>query len=125
MSEKPRAKIELRDIKSGCIRRNGNCEKDGFICEYRQICREIKNEMPFCWSLSDPPRFDEAQMALLEALWNMGARTGFQAEYEMIFYRQVERYEYIGQIDSRVLKIELKAGETLDLAELFGKEGAK
>jgi len=92
---------------------------------------------PKFWNLTDPPRFNDKQMALLKALWDIGARflacdsfdTGAFSERP---YFDAERAEWlIDESENSNVWIfsnsvfGLKEMETLDLAELFGKEGEK
>ena len=64
----------------------------------------------------DPPRFTEAQMAFLRGVYGMGA----------VKMKRNGEWTYSIMPNGEYMKIELLSdGETLDLAEMFGKEEAK
>lgn len=122
MSEK--AKINLGDIQCECLKRSMDCEKGGIVCDYRLICRALKNEMPLVWDLRDPPRFNEAQMALLKAFKGVGAE-----RVRITVYGQGQRtfdlIDRFGNAMAFTAILGISGNETLDLAELLGKDGAE
>ena len=124
MSE--RAKIHLGDIQCECLKRSMDCEKGGVVCDYRPICHAIKNEMPLVWDLRDPPRFNEAQMAFWRGLHAIGINFVMLADdgllLRMAESRQADNCTMIAVLIE--IKLGLSKGEELDLAELFGKDGA-
>ena len=117
MSE--RAKIHLGDIQCECLKRSMDCEKGGVVCDYRPICHAIKNEMPLVWDLSDPPRFNEAQMALLRALYASGVvKIVFGATNDLLRCLDTEFNMTAGLFWQRIGL----PREEIDLAELLGKD---
>lgn len=126
---KPKREITLGEMQDECSFRGGNCQTiscatvGGDMCVHYKICGKIGK--PIDWDLTDPPRFTDAQMALLKALWEVGVlELDDDSEYD-----QVIMYTAHGRIggfrNKGGIELSLKAGETLDLAELFGKECAK
>jgi hypothetical protein len=124
MSDKKRRDITLGEMQDECSFRGRNCETvGGEPCEYHRICNQIRTKgclPPEDWDLSDPPRFNEAQMAFLRGCYGIGIfgimRSGERAR--RIFFT---KFETVGFLDNA--EIPLEPGETLDLVELFGKEG--
>lgn len=113
---KPRRDITLGEMQDECNRRKLNkYEVKCGGCPYDGICAP----MPCDYNLTDPPRFNEAQMALLVTMKNIGARHATQRSDAIRFYN-IAPLECIAVISKQILNV----GETLDLAELFGKEGA-
>ena len=113
---KPKREITLGEMQDECKRVFGGCA----------LCR-VKNECAFCLDvqpaevdLTDPPRFTEAQMALLKALSAIGVER--IETLDMAAFRMMDKNE---RHVSLIRAIGLKENETLDLAELFGKEGTK
>ena len=144
---KPKREITLGEMQDECKRHgyvysNGSRISECAKCnpELYDICHAMASEngellSPAYWNLTDPPRFTEAQMALLKALWDIGARflacdsldTGAFSERP---YFDAETAEWlIDESDNSNVWIfsngvfGLKEMEVLDLAELFGKEG--
>jgi len=115
---KPKREITLGELQDECKECHGICETACAIeCGMYDICKEIgKREKPLRWDLTDPPRFTEAQMALLKALWNLGVKKVSRENNDQCFLGDAESWE----MSLRDL-LDLKYG-TLDLAELFGKE---
>ena len=120
---KPRRDITLGEMQDSCVAYD--CDK----CDpcFKSLCALMTNELgemkaPKFWNLSDPPRFNEAQMALMKALWDIGAKIAYQLENTTMFYRKAARDEQVAIIYNRGTDFALQDGETLDLAELLGKE---
>ena len=131
MSDKPRRDITLGEMQDECRKRNAFCGDMG-ICPYRDFCHETVGDKcgwgdkgPREWKLSDPPRFNEAQMAFWRGWYAMGARF-------------VKRRTGTGCVDFSLttkefcvsnpcvlpndIAIQLEEGKVYDLAELIGKE---
>jgi hypothetical protein len=118
---KPKRKIELGDIKDECKDRDGWCNRgDGNKCKYESVCPFHLGTRPLNIDLTDPPRFTEAQMAFLKGCYGIGIvaimRSGDGAKMHLF-----TEFETVGVLKDA--EIPIKTGETLDLAELFGKEG--
>ena len=116
MSEKKRRDITLGEMQDECKRVFGGCA----------LCR-VKNECAFCLDvqpaevdLTDPPRFTEAQMALLKALWDFGIRSASNCGGGDIYFYRSNSEPVMAVIDTRLLD-----ENDIDLAELFGKEETK
>ena len=124
MSE--RAKIHLGDIQCECLKRSMDCEKGGVVCDYRPICHAIKNEMPLVWDLRDPPRFNEAQMAFWKPWYEMGfIRASVLASGALLIKALNAPDILIHKCAQLRGKLSMKIGDSLDLAELCGKDGAE
>ena len=121
---KPRRDITLGEMQVECKKywNNGNLGSCG-KCQYMEVCCHYEDYAPARLNLTDPPRFNEQQMALLNVLWNMGARIAYQLENTTMFYRKAAKDEQVAVIYNRVIDFALQDGETLDLAELLGKDG--
>ena len=126
MSEKKRRDITLGEMQDECSFRGHNCETiGGEPCKHYAICNQIRTKSctpPEDWDLTDPPRFNEDQMAFWRGWHAMGADlvTRFY-DGHMVFSTicgddlgTIERYFDIVDI--------MEKGETLDLAELLGKD---
>lgn len=117
-----RRDITLGEMQDECKRKK-KCQE----CDYKEVCpaRSGNEEMPERWNLTDPPRFNEAQMALLKALYGIGVnkiRSG--AAFDGIYLYTKDLVDTAGLIYSGKIgtSIKLEDGETLDLAELLGKD---
>ena len=126
---KPRRDITLGEMQDEC-KRHGDCGK----CNVKTLCVHYLDKPYTSIDLTDPPRFTEAQMALLKAWHDVGARsaqlTHDSAGMDAIFFYSFSkplRIEYcMGFVkNSTVLGGLVFNGETLDLAELLGKDGAE
>ena len=118
---KPRRDITLGEMQDECKKRDGVCcGMDSWeSCEFFKVCPfRMQSRKALGWDLSDPPRFNEAQMALLVTMKNIGARHATQRSDAIRFYN-IAPLECIAVISKQILNV----GETLDLAELFGKDG--
>lgn len=102
-----------------CKRRNGDCYI-GTRCEFTYICSQ--QAITPHKLVADPPRFTEAQMALLKALWAVGVlEVDDDREYDQVII-YTARGRIGGFKNEGGIELPLNADETLDLAELFGKE---
>ena len=120
---KPRRDITLGEMQDECKERTCICRKsDGSECKYIPVCPMCSHSVPRNFNLTDPPRFNEDQMAFWRGWHAMGADlvTRFY-DGHMVFSTicgddlgTIERYFDIVDI--------MEKGETLDLAELLGKD---
>ena len=126
-----RRDITLGEIQDECKRKK-KCQE----CDYKEVCpaRSGNEEIPERWNLTDPPRFTEAQMALLKAWRDAGAMaaqlTHDVAGMDSIFFYSFSKplqIEYcMGFVKNSKVLVGLDFnGEILDLAELLGKDGEK
>ena len=126
-----RRDITLGEMQDECKRRGARCIVDG-ECKFHSICKSmningyLRNIQD--WDLTDPPRFTEAQMALLKALYGIGVnKIQSGAAFDGIYLYTKDLIDTAGLIYSGKIgtSIKLEDGETLDLAELLGKDGAE
>ena len=115
-----RRDITLGEMQDECKRKK-KCQE----CDYKEVCpaRSGNEEIPERWNLTDTPRFTERQMALLKALydngvWRLKTDACITSMYKF-------NYDYIGNFINTLMGIKIEDGETLDLAELLGKDGAE
>lgn len=104
---KPRRDITLGEMQDECKTRIKCCTG----CPYKEVCGEI----PKLLDLTDPPRFNEQQMALLKGFYAIGA----------VSVQEINGFFAAVDKDGKVIRIARElgvSGETLDLAELLGKE---
>jgi len=115
MSEKKRRDITLGEMQDEC-KKSGCCAK----CDYRFFCPNMTDDPPKDFDLTDPPRFNEDQMALLNGLWEIGARklTTYNV-FDSAYYIIDKDDHSIGTI---LISIFGKAESPLDLAELLGRD---
>ena len=130
MSETKRRDITLGEMQDECKKRSGLCS-DGMPtqCQYSKICdsmlKRIETEngdyahnewrSPIDWNLTDPSRFTEAQMALLNGFMAIGA---VSVQEVSGWFAAINKDG--NQINlARALNL---CGESIDLAELLGKE---
>ena len=83
-------------------------------CKFKTVCNQME-KAPAFWDLSDPPRFNEAQMALLRMMMDMGAEYATQRGGSVGFYTGAPMRR-VALIDATILD----DGSTACLAELFG-----
>jgi hypothetical protein len=118
---KKRRDITLGEMQDECKRfTDGLC--GGKSCAYQDLCNQIVKSgcTPHAWDLTDSPRFNETQMALLKGLYANGVmKLRSDCAITSLF---MEDHEYIGNLINSQIGIELSDGETIDLAELLGKE---
>ena len=126
MSNKPRRDITLGEMQDECKKywNNGNLGSCG-KCQYMSICCHYEDYAPAKLNLTDPPRFNEAQMAFWRGWYAMGAK--FVRRWKVGHITFLNEYgDTIGTIERHLdLADVLEVGETLDLAELLGKDGAE
>lgn len=117
MSYKKRRDITLGEMQDECKKHwnNGNfgyCGK----CQYMSACCHYERYCPAQLNLTDPPRFNEAQMAFFRGLHGLGVKkldkharngqpTAFGADGNIFYYDFLDDVEF-----------------PLDLAELLGNE---
>ena len=119
---KPRADITFREFKAGCKRNATNGSEVCRTCEQKPICDQIvaMEKAPAYWDLSDPPRFNEAQMALLKALYGLDF-----VSIKNLGSGAFKTTSKDGKTGMFMEQLGIGENETLDLAELLGKEGAE
>jgi hypothetical protein len=122
---KPRRDITLGEMQDECQFRDCDCTTHGGgTCDYFDVCESMHNkkdnfQSPYDWDLTDPPRFNEQQMALLKALYASGVvKIAFGTTNDLLRCLDAERDMAAGLFWE---KIGLPR-EELDLAELIGKE---
>ena len=129
MSEKKRRDITLGEMQDACVAYD--CDK----CDpcFKSLCALMTNELgemkaPKFWNLTDPPRFTEAQMAFWRGWYGIGAvfahRSDATNSSRCVHIRDAE-YNYLGYLQIEYDALPIKCGETIDLAELIGKDGAE
>lgn len=114
---KSRRDITLGEMQDECKTRKV-CETANEKCSYYGVCAFFHRIAPSKINLSDPPRFNEAQMALLKALCGLGF-----VSIENIGSGAFKTASKDGKTGMFMTLLGIEDGETLDLAELFG-EGA-
>ena len=124
MSDKKRRDITLGEMQDEC-KKHKKCQGE---CPFELFCTEQRTlKDPSKWNLTDPPRFNEKQMAFWRGLYTIGARSSKRDNARVYIYDASE--SYIGSLEYRCITkhvdLGIKDGETLDLAEMFGKEGTK
>ena len=103
-----RRDITLGEMQDECKTRVKCCTG----CPYKEVCGEI----PKLLDLTDPPRFTDEQMALLKALWDLGVHKVIRERSDQDFLTNAELCEI------RLRDLLGMSYETLELAEMFGKE---
>ena len=132
---KPKREITLGEMQDECkkhtvVEKNGSRVTNCSTCDpvIMSVCKDIgrfsENTfiIPGSWNLTDPPRFTEAQMAFLRGCYEVGI-VGLLRNGDNVRLHFLTAHGTIGYIHDMGLMIPIKVGETLDLAELFGKEG--
>ena len=123
---KSRRDITLGEMQDECKKywHNGDfgyCGK----CNYMGVCCHYERYCPAQLNLADPPRFNEAQMAFWRGWYAMGARLVERYAQGPIHF-MTECGDGIGTIDKYFDIVDImEKGESLDLAELLGKDGAE
>ena len=123
-----RRDITLGEMQDECKFRGDNCETvGGDRCKFFEVCATMQTIekgclTPIMWNLTDPPRFTEAQMAFWRGWHAMGAAFVKRWKDGNIWLVN-ERGDDVGTIKSSFDLVDiLEIGETLDLAELLGKD---
>ena len=123
MSETKRRDITLGEMQDECKKRDGMCcgIESWDVCAFYNVCPfQMQSSKALAWDLSDPPRFNEAQMALLKALRGLGF-----VSIENIGSGGFKTTSEDGKTGLFMALLGINYGETLDLAELLGKDGAE
>ena len=123
-----RRDITLGEMQDECKRIKGNCVGLAFVtedCKYRSVCPfQMQSRKALGWDLTDPPRFNEAQMAFWRGLHAIGINFVMLADdgllLRMAESRQADNCTMIAVLIE--IKLGLSKGEELDLAELLGKD---
>ena len=130
MIDKKRRDITLGEMQDECGFRGRDCTTlGGGMCDYFDVCESMHNkkdnfQSPCDWGLTDPPRFTEAQMAFWRGWYAMGAAFVRRWKDGNIWFVN-EQGDDVGTIKSNFDLVDiLEIGETLDLADLLGKDGA-
>lgn len=123
-----RRDITFGNIKTLCKRTTRNDLSVCKDCIYGSVCRACGFVIaPAFWDLTDPTRFNEAQMAFWRGLHAIGINFVMLADdgllLRMAESRQADSCTMIAVLIE--IKLGLSKGEELDLAELFGKDGAE
>ena len=122
-----RRDITLGEMQDECKFRGCDCSTlGGGMCYYFDVCESMHNkkdnfQSPDGWDLTDPPRFNEAQMALLKAFKGVGAERVRVTVYGDSI-RTFDLIDRFGNGMSFNAILGIGRDETLDLAELLGKE---
>ena len=142
MSEKKRRDITLGEMQDECSGRLEICAPDvqgNGECKYFNVCKQMRHgvnlrKSPQEWDLSDPPRFNEAQMALLRWWYERGAiKAGLSWDNQhgdVIVFLDIKGSQ-VGNMQESSMAITFKtesyfiASSPLDLTELLGKDGAE
>ena len=123
---KPRRDITLGEMQDECSFRGDNCETiGGDKCKFFELCATMQTIdrgclTPIMWNLTDPPRFNEAQMALLRALYGLDF-----VSIKNLGSGAFQTKSKDGKTGLFMKLLGIEDGEELDLAELLGKDGAE
>jgi len=115
MSDKKRRDITLGEMQDECKRVFGGCA----LCRVKNECIFNTTTQPCNLDLADPPRFTEAQMAFLRGCYGIGI-VGIMRSGDGSRTHFFTKFETVGWLKDSEIPLEI--GETLDLAELLGKE---
>ena len=129
---KPRRDITLGEMQDECKFRGDNCETvGGDRCKFFEVCATMQTIekgclTPIMWNLTDPPRFTEAQMAFWRGWYGIGATRAWRSDAnnsrQCVHVHDAED-KYLGYLQIEYDALPIRCGETLDLAELLGKDG--
>ena len=123
MSEKKRRDITLGEMQDECSFRGDNCETiGGDKCKFFELCATMQTIdkgclTPIMWNLTDPPRFNEEQMALLKALYGLDF-----VSIKNLGSGAFKTTSKDGKTGMFMEQLGIGENETLDLAELLGKD---
>ena len=121
---KSRRDITLGEMQDECSFRGDNCETiGGDKCKFFELCATMQTIdkgclTPIMWNLTDPPRFNEAQMALLRALYGLDF-----VSIKNLGSGAFKTTSKDGKTGMFMEQLGIGENETLDLAELLEKEG--
>ena len=124
MSDKKRRDITLGEMQDECRKHEHggclNCTKCNPVI--KKICDELNVDGFNLIDLANPMRFNEAQMAFWRGWYAMGAK--FVRRWKVGHITFLNEYgDTIGTIERHLdLADVLEVDETLDLAELLGKD---
>ena len=121
MSETKRRDITLGEMQDECKMVNCDCKKCG--AEIKAVCNAFFDDErcmlpPRRWNLTDPPRFNEAQMALLRALYGLDF-----VSIKNLGSGAFKTTSKDGKTGMFMEQLGIGENETLDLAELLEKDG--
>ena len=124
-----RRDITLGEMQDECKARNDNCDRGGDKCKFFEMCAIMQTIdkgclTPIMWNLTDPPRFNEAQMELLKAYYTIGVRSLIETGGEEFISLRGENGRVMGTVYRNLLPEDVQKDIPLDLAELLGKDGA-
>ena len=129
---KSRRDITLGEMQDECSFRGDNCETiGGDKCKFFELCATMQTIdkgclTPIMWNLTDPPRFNEAQMAFWRAWYNIGARNVAWSGREVMYLVQGETNTLTRQFGKITMvlggEMGLSTDKPLDLTELLGKD---
>ena len=122
---KPRRDITLGEMQDECKKywnggNLGSCGK----CQHMEVCCRYQSYTPAQLNLTDPPRFNEAQMELLKAYYTIGVRSLIETGGEEFISLRGENGRVMGTVYRNLLPEDVQKDIPLDLAELLGKDGA-
>jgi len=116
---KPRRDITLGEMQDECKRVFGGCA----LCRVRKECVYNTLIQPRELDLSDPPRFNEAQMAFWSGWRNAGATRAFWSSGNDIMCIMFMKDEIpLGSATVQYDFLGLEKSGFADLAELLGKD---
>ena len=123
-----RRDITLGEMQDECKKREGMCcgVESWDACAFYNVCPfQMQSRKTLGWDLSDPPRFNEAQMAFWRGWYAIGARfvkrrfgTGC-VDFSLTTKDFCVSYPSVLPND---IAIQLEEGKAYDLAELLGKD---
>ena len=129
---KPWRDITLGEMQDECKFRGDNCETvGGDRCKFFEVCATMQTIdkgclTPIMWNLTDPPRFNEAQMAFFRAWYAMGfIRISVLTSGSLLIETLCGTDVMIHNCTPLRGKLSIKIGDAIDLAELLGKDGAE
>jgi hypothetical protein len=121
MSDKKRRDITLGEMQDECNKREGICCRieSWDACEFYKVCPfQMQSRKAIGWDLSDHPRFNDAQMALLKGFKGVGAERVRVTVYGDSI-RTFDLIDRFGNGMSFNAILGIVRDETLDLAELL------
>ncbi len=126
---KPKRDIKLGEMQDECRERSGACIEGSGRCKYLDVCMFHKGTRMQYIDLTDPPRFSDEAMAFFRGLYAIGAKQ-IMWNTEKYMFCAVDMSKdvfntlgYIVMLKGKELGLDI--GETLDLAELLEKDGAR